>query len=57
MGKTSLAAVAKYKKKTYTRIGADIPKATATAFKEKCKKEGISQSQIIKKAIEEFIKD
>ena len=54
---TSTAVKAKYNKKTYDVIRASIPKELAAAFKEKCAAEGISQAQIIKKAIEEFLKN
>ena len=39
----------------YDRIVACVPKELAVAFKEKCAAEGISQAQIIKKAIEDFL--
>ncbi len=53
--KTSTAVKERYNKKAYDTVMAHIPKATAQAFKEKCKSEGVSQAQIIKKAIEEFL--
>lgn len=53
--KTSTAVKQRYNEKTYTRVVACIPKATAAAFKEKCAADGISQAQIIKKAIDEFL--
>ncbi len=52
---TSTAVKARYNKKTYDVIRANIPKELAAAFKEKCAAEGISQAQIIKKAIEDFL--
>ena len=55
MGKTSTAAKQRYNEKTYARIGVSVPKATAEAFKEKCKTDGIPQAQIIKKAIEQYL--
>lgn len=52
---TSSAVKRRYNEKTYTQIVASIPKETAAAFKAKCVEEGVSQAQIIKKAIEEFL--
>ena len=53
--KTSTEVKARYNKKVYTQIVASVPKEMAAAFKEKCAAEGISQAQIIKRAIEEFL--
>lgn len=53
--KTSTAVKRRYNEKTYTMIAANVPKELAAAFKEKCAAEGISQAQIIKKAIEDFL--
>lgn len=52
---TSSAVKRRYNQKAYDVVRASIPKALAEAFKEKCAAEGISQAQIIKKAIEEFL--
>lgn len=54
--KTSTEVKRRYNEKTYTMIAASVPKETASAFKEKCAAEGVPQAQIIKKAIEEFLK-
>ena len=54
---TSTAVKARYNKKTYDVIRASIPKEIAEAFKEKCAAEGVPQAQIIKKAIEDFLKN
>lgn len=54
---TSTAVKARYNKKTYDVIRASIPKELAEAFKEKCAAEGVPQAQIIKKAIEDFLKN
>lgn len=56
MGKTSNEVKRRYNEKTYSRIVADIPKATAEAFREKCSAEGVSQAQVIKSAIDEYLK-
>ena len=53
--KTSSAVKQRYNEKVYYNVSARVPKELAAAFKEKCAAEGISQAQIIKKAIEDFI--
>lgn len=53
--KTSSAVKNRYNKKAYDAIIARIPKELAEAFKAKCAAEGISQAQVIKKAIEDFL--
>ena len=53
--KTSSAVKQRYNEKVYDNVSARVPKELAAAFKEKCAAEGISQAQIIKKAIEDFI--
>lgn len=47
--------IQEYNKHKYTRIVADLPKELVAQFKQKCKQENISQAQIIKEAIEQFI--
>lgn len=53
--KTSTQVKARYNNKVYDTISIRVPKELAAAFKEKCTAEGISQAQIIKKAIEDFL--
>lgn len=55
--KTSTAVKQRYNQKAYDMIGVRVPKEMAAAFKEKCAAEGIPQAQIIKQAIENFLKD
>lgn len=55
--KTSSAVKAKYNQKTYDTISVRIPKDLAQAFRQKCKKENISQAKIIKNAIQKYIND
>lgn len=55
--KTSTAVKQRYNQKAYDMIGVRVPKEMAAAFKEKCAAEGIPQAQIIKQAIESFLKD
>ncbi|MBR2848142.1 MAG: ribbon-helix-helix protein, CopG family [Clostridia bacterium] len=52
---TSTAVKNRYNNKVYDPIIVRVPKDTAKAFKAKCAAEGISQAQIIKAAIEEFL--
>lgn len=53
---TSSEVKRRYNQKAYGAVTAYVPKELATAFKEKCAAEGIPQAQVIKKAIEEFLK-
>lgn len=52
---TSTAVKNRYNQKTYTVVKASLPKDLAARFKEKCIADGISQAQVIKKAVEEFL--
>lgn len=52
---TSTEVKRRYNEKTYSPIHVNLPKDLVAAFKEKCKAEGISQAQVIKKAIEDFL--
>ncbi len=53
--KTSTAVKRRYNEKVYDTVRASLPKEMAEAFKAKCAAEGISQAQIIKKAVEDFL--
>ena len=53
--RTSTAVKARYNQKTYDVIYVRVHKEMAEAFKKKCADEGISQAQIIKQAIEDFL--
>ena len=53
---TSSAVKARYNAKVYDRIGVALPKELVAAFKEKCAKENVSQAQILKQAIEDYLK-
>ena len=57
IGKTSNEVKRRWIDANYTTIRADIPKATAEAFKAKCRETGIPQAQIIKDAIADFLSD
>ena len=53
--KTSAAVKNRYNKKAYDRISVVVPKGMGEAFKQKCAELGVSQAQIIKQAVEEFL--
>lgn len=54
---TSAEVKRRYNQKVYTQIIASVPKGMASAFKEKCVNQGISQAQVIKAAIEKFLEE
>ncbi len=53
--KTSSAVKNRYNSKVYEQLAFKLPKDLVKRFKEKCVAEGVSQAQIVKKAIEEFL--
>lgn len=55
--KTSTEVKTRYNKKTYDVISVRIQKEVVAAFKEKCAAEGVSQAQIVKKAVEDFLSE
>ncbi len=55
--KTSSEVKNRYNSKVYSQVTAQLPKELVKRFKEKCSAEGISQSQIIRKAIEDFLSE
>lgn len=52
---TSTEVKRRYNQKTYSQIIVSVKKDTATKFRAKCEEKGISYSQVLKKAIEEFL--
>lgn len=56
MGNTSWQVKARYNAKAYGTVTAKLPKALVAEFKKQCTDRGISQSQIIRKSIEDFIR-
>ena len=52
---TSSAVIARYKKKVYKRMVADLPKELVAEWEEKLAKDGISKSSFIKNAINEYL--
>ncbi len=55
--KTSSAVKNRYNSKVYSPIRCQLPKELVANFKEKCLKTGVSQAQVIKKAIEAFLEE
>lgn len=55
--KASTAAKSRYNDKMYSKIAVRVPKDLAAAFKVKCETTGISQAQIFKNAIEDFLRE
>lgn len=54
--KTSTAVKARYNKEHYMRISVQLETDLVIAFKEKCKQTGVSQAQIFRNAINDFLK-
>lgn len=57
MGKTSSQVKNRWNAEHYTRISAYINREDGEAFKLKCKAKDISQAEIIKKAVYDFLGD
>lgn len=53
--RTSTAVKMRYNRKTYEDVRAALPKKLARNFKQKCASEGVSQAQVIRHAIEDFL--
>ena len=53
--RTSTEVKTRYNNKTYDVISVRVPKEMAAAFKQKCAETGISQAQIVKNAIADFL--
>lgn len=52
---TSTDVKRRHNEKVYTQISFSVPKEIAKAFKVKCKADGISQAQVLKTAINNFL--
>ena len=53
---TSTEVKRRYNEKTYDRISISVPKEMAAAFKAVCAARGESQAQVLKRAIEAYLK-
>lgn len=56
-GKTSTAAKYRWNSANYERITVSVPKEDGKRFKEKCIKRGVSQAEVLKERIYEFLED
>ena len=54
---TSTEVKRRYNDRVYSVVRAELPKDTVSAFKDKCKKTGVSQASVILEAIETFLQD
>lgn len=57
MGKTSAAVKNRYAAKTYDRVVVMVKKDISAAFKQKCDDLGITRSEVLHKAINEFLQE
>lgn len=57
MGKTSSQVKNRWNAEHYTRIMACVPKEDGEKFKAKCKEKNISQAEIIKQAVSDFLRE
>lgn len=55
--RTSSAVKNRYADKVYGTVLIKVDKALVEQFKMKCKKNGVSQAQILKKAMEDYLKE
>ncbi len=55
--RTSTAVKRRYNEKNYTITSFAAPKEMAADFKEKCKRENVSQASIFKEAMQRFLND
>ena len=53
--KTSSEVKSRYNKKVYDSVSIRVPKDLAEQFKAKCIEENVSQAEVLKKAMENFI--
>ncbi len=53
--KTSAAVKNKYAAKAYGTVLIKVDKTLVELFKQKCKERGVSQAQVLKKAMEEYL--
>ena len=54
---TSSAVKNRYNKKVYSSLSFKFKKDFVQAFKDKCDEKGISQAEVVKKAIEDFLNE
>lgn len=54
---TSTEVKRRYNERVYSRVYLQLPKEIVEAFKEKCKRLGVSQASVMLEAIENFLRD
>ena len=54
---TSTQVKDRYNNKVYTQLNIRVPKDTAAKFKLKCDERGVSQAQVFKRAIDDFLNE
>ncbi len=52
---TSTAVKMRYNNKVYSTISVRLPKDLVADFKNKCETEGVSQAEIVRRAVEAFL--
>ena len=57
MGKTSSQVKNRWNAEHYTRITDCVSKEDGEKFKEKCKREGLTQADILKEAVYKILED
>lgn len=55
--RTSCAVKNRYADKVYGTVLIKVDKALVEQFKAKCKEKGVSQAQILKKAMEDYLEE
>lgn len=55
--KTSSAVKNRYADKVYGTVLIKVDKALVESFKAKCNEKGVSQAQILKRAMEDYLKE
>lgn len=54
---TSTEVKRRYNSKVYSKVQAELPKETVSAFRAKCAETGTSQASVILEAIEAFLRE
>ncbi len=55
--RTSAAVKNRYNAKVYGVVNIKVDKELVESFKAKCKEKGVSQAQILKRAMEDYLKE
>ena len=57
VGRTSTQVKNRWNAEHYSRLSVSIPKEDGERFKEKCKRENVTQADILKEAVYKFLED